>query len=1074
MHRTPGRRIELDRKLALTILLNGVDKLSGPLKKIVGLGERSGQSLARLTRAARAADRELADLRRELEGATGNVTELIERERALEDAVSRANGAVERQRQIMSIDNTVSAMHQRAEELVASGQENAVEGAAILAPFILATKGAMEFSSGMVDLQQKAGLTNAELIRMQGYILAASRATHQLPEDMRAAVDVLAGFGMDPRQAVKLAEPIGRLGTAFKVELADAAAAAYANINNLKVPLSDTARAFDIMAAGSNAGAFEIKDMARWFPTLTARMQALGQTGVPAVTDLTAALQVAMNTAGSADEAANNIANLMAKINAPGTIRAFQKNFGVDLPSALRKLEAQGMTTMEAFAVIAKQATGGDMRKLGWGVEDQQAQMGLLALIQNMDEYRRIRGEIANSSGTIDVAFDQREVNDGMVAWQAFRVQLSTTALVLGTKLLPIASQFLTIAAGMASAVGDFAAANPQLTTGLLYLVAGAGAAKVALGGLQIVFGTILRPMASAWGVYAKWRNASSIVRAFPNAARSFVRLRQAARAMTSGLGTAAVKGFTLLRTAALFMAKGVMRAGLMMMANPMVLGITAIAVGIGVAAYLIYTHWDTIKAAFATAVGWLGGVWEWIKAKFMAFPGLFGPIGLAAHAVITNWDAIRAGFDTAMGWMGTAWEWIKGKLHLLPALFGPLGLIGTLVTTHWSSVRSAFAAGTAMIGQAWQMIRGAFGEGIAWLQGLGGQMASYGRAIINGLVRGIQAAPGAVWNALKSVVMRGVDNIRAFLGIKSPSRLFAEMGGFMTEGMAIGLDRSAPGAVGAARRMAVAVAAAMTVPTLPAPAMAQPGDLAFGTEIAAPQAPRLPTMEALRIQSAIASPVLPQLPRPDDLAFGAQITALQAPRLPTMETLRIQSAIASLALPQLPRPDDLAFGAEITALQAPRLPTMEALRIQSAITAPALPQLPRSDDLAIGSDVAEPAVPRLPALGRMRLPVDLDIARQLDLPDALMRVIPQMASVAKLEARQEALQPQAQFATPVAGREREDRVPLRPSAPAAGMTLNITIQQQPGEDGEQLARRVADIIERRSTSSRLGAYRDE
>ena len=48
------------------------------------------------------------------------------------------------------------------------------------------------------------------------------------------------------------------------------------------------------------------------------------------------------------------------------------------------------------------------------------------------------------------------------------------------------------------------------------------------------------------------------------------------------------------------------------------------------------------------------------------------------------------------------------------------------------------------------------------------------------------------------------------------------------------------------------------------------------------------------------------------------------------------------------------------------------------------------------------------------------------------------------------------------------------PVAPASSTTINITIQQQPGEDGEQLARRVADLIDRRTSSSRLGAYRDE
>jgi hypothetical protein len=111
--------------------------------------------------------------------------------------------------------------------------------------------------------------------------------------------------------------------------------------------------------------------------------------GTPAVADLTAALEMAMNTAGSADEAANNIGNLLGKINSPTVINAFAKKFGMDLPAAMKRFQAQGMTTMEAFATATQKATGGDMKKLGWVVEDQQAQMGLLALMQNMDKYRR-------------------------------------------------------------------------------------------------------------------------------------------------------------------------------------------------------------------------------------------------------------------------------------------------------------------------------------------------------------------------------------------------------------------------------------------------------------------------------------------------------------------------------------------------------------------------------------------------------------------------------------------------------------------------------------------------------------
>jgi hypothetical protein len=124
----------------------------------------------------------------------------------------------------------------------------------------------MDFSSGMVDIQQKAELTNAETDRMAASLMQLARAAHQLPEDMRAGVDRLSGFGMDPRQALAMIGPISRLGTAFKVDLADGSAAAFANFNNLKVPLDQTTTALNMMAAGSKVGSFEVADMARNFP----------------------------------------------------------------------------------------------------------------------------------------------------------------------------------------------------------------------------------------------------------------------------------------------------------------------------------------------------------------------------------------------------------------------------------------------------------------------------------------------------------------------------------------------------------------------------------------------------------------------------------------------------------------------------------------------------------------------------------------------------------------------------------------------------------------------------------------
>ncbi|MDR7101450.1 phage tail tape measure protein [Croceicoccus sp. BE223] len=645
--------------LNLIVQFTGVDKLSGGLKNIIGLGRSGGQVLGGMQREARGLERELRDVRRQLESATGDVTALANQERELERRVQGANEAIRRQRDELARQGRNAKMDARGQELQAAGQQQMISGATLLTPIVIAGKAAMDFSSGMVDIQQKANLTNRETRAMADNILRAAEAAHRMPEDMRAGVDTLAGLGLDPRQAVQMIGPIGQLGTAFKVDMADGAAAAFANLNNLKVGLGDTARALDIMAASGNAGAFEVKDMAKHFPGLTAQMQALGQHGVGAVADLSAALQIARQGAGDADEAGNNVKNLLAKINSPATIKAFQKNFGVDLPAAMKAAYAKGRTPMEALAEITQKATGGDLSKIGFVVEDMQAQSALRMLILKMDEYRAMRAQIANSSGTISQAFNQRELQDGNVAWASFLSTASRLAITLGTTLLPVATRFLGMVNSILSRVSAWAQANPQLAGTLMSLAAGFAVIKIGLGLTMFLFGGTL----------------SAVAKLLPY------------------LGMA--------RTAVLLLGRGVMQAGLMMMANPMV----ALIVGIGLAlaglAYLVYANWDRIKAAFSAG---------------------------------------------------------------------------------WSAVKSVLAAAPG------------------WLRSLGGQM-------MQGLLSLID--PFGLRNRLLAVARNGIAAFKSFFGIKSPSRLMMQMGGHMTEGLGIGLDRGGQRPLQAMGRLSAGLAGA-------------------------------------------------------------------------------------------------------------------------------------------------------------------------------------------------------------------------------------------------------------------------
>jgi TP901 family phage tail tape measure protein len=586
----------MSNKLSLLINFIGVDKMSGALRNIVGLSRQGSTSIKALTGENRKLENQLKATRRQIEQGNGNLTEAVNRERELERSIEGVNNQLQRQRRLAAVNADVAAMARRGQEMKSRGQDNMLGGVAMAAPFVLAGKAAMDFSSGMVDIQQKAQLSNAETDRMAASIMQLARASHQLPEDMRAGIDVLAAKGMDPRQAIQMIGPIGRLGTAFKVELADGSAAAFANLNNLKVPLADTAKALDMMAAGANVGSFEVADMARNFPALTARLQALGDTGTPAVADLTAALEIAMNTAGSADEAANNIGNLLSKINSPTVIAAFQKQFGVDLPAAMKKFQSQGMTTMEAFAAVTQKATGGDTKKLGWVVQDMQAQMGLLALIQNMDKYRQMRSQIQNqSAGTDDGAFGQREARDASVQWKDFTGQLQRMAIVVGTKLLPQFMPFLGAITNAMDGVGQWAAANPQLASSIASIAASAVTARVGIGALQFAFGSVLGPVSTLWGLFGRAQALGTVASLLPRLAA----------------------GFTLLT-------------------GP--IGLTVLAVA-GVA-YAVYRYWGPISGFFQRN-------WTTIRNVFLGALVIFTPflaaIVYAASLVYRHWDQIKA-----------------------------------------------------------------------------------------------------------------------------------------------------------------------------------------------------------------------------------------------------------------------------------------------------------------------------------------------------------------------------------------------------------------------------------------------
>ena len=129
-----------------------------------------------------------------------------------------------------------------------------------------------------------------------------------------------------------------------------------------------------------------------------------------------------------------------------------------------------------------------------------------------------------------------------------------------------------------------------------------------------------------------------------------------------------------------------------------------------------------------------------------------------------------------------------------------------------------------------------------------------FGRMLIDGLVNGITSRLAAVKATIMNVANAAKGWFKSALGIKSPSRVFREFGGFMTQGLAIGIDRGADDAVSRVRRLAGRMASAglaIAAPTVslqqasaavlartgPVPRLAAVGDSGMSPTTAAPAA---------------------------------------------------------------------------------------------------------------------------------------------------------------------------------------------------------------------------------------------
>lgn len=223
------------------------------------------------------------------------------------------------------------------------------------------------------------------------------------------------------------------------------------------------------------------------------------------------------------------------------------------------------------------------------------------------------------------------------------------------------------------------------------------------------------------------------------------------------------------------------------------------------------------LAAAISTAIKLFAGIVEIAAFAITGFGQLYGDIsGFVAGVVQFFTVDLPNGINTLVQWFAQLPDNIAGSLSAVianvagwvanmasnavnaGALFvsGIAGFMSTLpgnIASWLSGAISTVVGWVAQFASNATSAASQFGSRLrSGLEAIPGTLGNIGSNIVQGLVNGVTGAAGRLVDAVKGAVGNAIQGAKNLLGIKSPSRVFREIGQYVMQGAALGVDDDA------------------------------------------------------------------------------------------------------------------------------------------------------------------------------------------------------------------------------------------------------------------------------------------
>lgn len=234
---------------------------------------------------------------------------------------------------------------------------------------------------------------------------------------------------------------------------------------------------------------------------------------------------------------------------------------------------------------------------------------------------------------------------------------------------------------------------------------------------------------------------------------------------------------------------------------------------------------------AWAQANPVLAGTLTKIAVGAIAIVGGLSALSIGAIAIFGPMMMVAKGFSVVTGALNVMRiALLANPIMLIIAgialaaflIYKNWGAISGFFSNLWANVKTSFSNGISAIVSKlgiWKVnIVLIFNNIMNWIKSLPAKFMNFGAMIIDGLKNGILSKVNAVKDAITGAVSGVIDKAKGILGIHSPSRVFMGIGGYTMQGMANGIANAngLPIAATSTATQGVVNTAAQTKPVKP------------------------------------------------------------------------------------------------------------------------------------------------------------------------------------------------------------------------------------------------------------------